>query len=382
MQYSLLALGFVWLLAGCRQNTSPVTAVQLYPHTVVVDSTEGFGFEVRDSAFANLVDTQRGIEVLGGGFEWSEGPVWVGGADPKLLFNDVPGNVTYVWRPGNVADSYAGNPTAGGVRGVDTFFYPSGYFADPAIEGEPGANGMVVDKEGQLLLAMHGERAIGKFKHNLQDPEHSWQQASKLEHFELLTTRYGGKRFHSPNDLVQLSNGDLLFTDPTYGVDKTFGEAARELAFPGVYRMAAGTSEPELLIGSMTRPNGIVVTPDESAVIVANSDPELTVWWKCNFAERPPSLENPWCEVFADMTSAVGSANPGNADGMVMHPSGVLFATGPGGVLCFSDSGTHLGTIRTGRATANVTLGGHAGNELFITADDLLLRVRLSVSER
>jgi gluconolactonase len=56
---------------------------------------------------------------------------------------------------------------------------------------------------------------------------------------------------------------------------------------------------------------------------------------------------------------------------------GNLFATGPGGVLVFAPDGTHLGTLRTGEATANCAWGDD-GSTLYITADMYLLRIRTS----
>ena len=62
---------------------------------------------------------------------------------------------------------------------------------------------------------------------------------------------------------------------------------------------------------------------------------------------------------------------------MAVDPAGNLFATGPGGVLVFAPDGTHLGTLLTGQATANCAFG-EDGRTLFITADSLLCRVRLT----
>jgi gluconolactonase len=60
----------------------------------------------------------------------------------------------------------------------------------------------------------------------------------------------------------------------------------------------------------------------------------------------------------------------------VVAANGTIFATGPGGVLIFTPEGDHLGTLLTGQATANCTLGDD-GRSLYITADSLLCRVRL-----
>ena len=359
------------LLFGCvteRPDSSNLTAVG--------DAAETFGFayEVEDAAFAKTVDTSSAVEVLATGFTWSEGPVWVPALN-ALLFSDVPGNVVYQRSRDASYTLDLSRPDA--VQGVDTFFYPAGYFEDPDILGEAGANGLILSQTGELVLAQHGERQLAKWT---ELPGQGFRLQTGLtpaNAFERLATAYDGKRFNSPNDVAQLSDGDYLFTDPTYGVDKTFGEEARELPFAGVYRVDAETGGVSLLLSDMSRPNGIVTTPGGEHVIVANSDPTRALLRKCKLKGLSPSTADAQCEIFADVTSEVGPDRPGNCDGMVMLPSGVLLATGPGGVLCFSESGRHLGTIRTGRATANVTTGGVDGRDIFITADDLLLRARL-----
>ena len=62
---------------------------------------------------------------------------------------------------------------------------------------------------------------------------------------------------------------------------------------------------------------------------------------------------------------------------MKVDRNGNLFATGPGGVLVFSPTGKHLGTIMTGELTANVAFGDD-GSTLYMTADKTLMRIRLS----
>jgi gluconolactonase len=63
---------------------------------------------------------------------------------------------------------------------------------------------------------------------------------------------------------------------------------------------------------------------------------------------------------------------------MKVDEHGNLWATGPGGILVISPQGKHLGTLMTGdRANGNCCFG-EDGKTLFITADNYLLRVRLS----
>lgn len=66
----------------------------------------------------------------------------------------------------------------------------------------------------------------------------------------------------------------------------------------------------------------------------------------------------------------------GNPDGLKVSSTGHIFATGPGGVLVFNPQGEHLGTLLTGKKTANVAFGGDG--YLYITADDTVLRVRVT----
>ena len=86
---------------------------------------------------------------------------------------------------------------------------PSGYLGDRTDKREPGANGMALDAEGNLILCQHGERQVGKMLASLDTPK---------PEFEGLATDYEGKRFNSPNDLVFNSRGQLFFTDPPYGL--------------------------------------------------------------------------------------------------------------------------------------------------------------------
>ena len=357
-----------------KENISvPVSGIQ------VIDSLNGFGYEILDPAFSDFVNTQAPIEILASGFQWSEGPVWVPAIN-SLLFSDVPNNVVYRWGPKSLEleqktvfpDPVATVTEKGNIIGVDTFLYPSGYLADPGIQGEAGANGLILDQQGRLWLAQHGERQVA-----IWDGTFDRTSAFAKTSYTTVVGTYKGKKFNSPNDLVLAENGDLYFTDPTYGVDKTFGEEARELDVTGVYRVKKGAEEAELLYNGLLRPNGIVLTPNEQHFIVASSEPERSLFLKCSTSSEQQEDEER-CKLFTDVTSLRSNENPGNCDGMVMHPSGMMLATGPGGVLCFSESGKHLGTIRTGRPTANVTLGGLDGKDIFITSNQVLLKTRLN----
>jgi gluconolactonase len=78
--------------------------------------------------------------------------------------------------------------------------------------------------------------------------------------------------------------------------------------------------------------------------------------------------------VFFD-TTPLRKNGPGVPDGLKVDRDGHVFTTGPGGVLVLGRKGDYLGTIVTGVPTANCAFGDD-GSSLYITASDMLCRVR------
>ncbi|MDP4944751.1 MAG: SMP-30/gluconolactonase/LRE family protein, partial [Alishewanella sp.] len=111
---------------------------------------------------------------------------------------------------------------------------------------------------------------------------------------------------------------------------------------------------------------------DGKWLYVANSDRAAAQWWRYPLQVDGSVAEG---ELFLDAT-AQAQQQRGLPDGLKVLPSGVLLATGPGGVWVISPDGAHLGTIQTGVASANVALS--ADNRwLYITATHYLLRIAL-----
>ena len=71
----------------------------------------------------------------------------------------------------------------------------------------------------------------------------------------------------------------------------------------------------------------------------------------------------------------------GGFDGLKIDTHGNLWTTGPGGLLILSPEGKHLGTLLTGRPTANCAFGGADGKTLFITANHWLLKIKTNVTD-
>jgi gluconolactonase len=294
-----------------------------------------------DADLDRIVPKDAVLEKVAEGFDWAEGPVW-SRAGGYLLFSDVPTNSIIKWK----AD-----------QGASVFLKPSGYTGKEQFTGrEPGSNGLTFDAEGRLVFCQHGDRRI-----------------SRLEKDGARTTlvdNYQGKRLNSPNDLVFKSNGDLYFTDPPFGLPKTFDDPKKELPFQGVYRLARDGNL-TLLTTDVKAPNGIAFSPDEKKLYVADSARSL--WFV--FEVRADGTLLPGKLLF-DGTE-VSKGRPGVADSLKVDVHGNIFAAAPGGLYVLSPEGALLGRFDLGTATGNCAWG-EDGSTLFITSNHILYRIRLS----
>ena len=296
-----------------------------------------------DRRFDKLVPLNVKIEKIAGGHKWVEGPVW-NRKERYLLFSDIPANSIFKWQEG---------------KGERLFLKPSGYTGKGAFEGpEPGSNGLAFDQENRLVLAEHGDRRIARL-------ERSGKQTTLVDRFE-------GKRINSPNDLVFNPNGDLYFTDPPFGLPKSFDDPRKELPFQGVYKYSKD-GKLSLLTKDIKAPNGIAFSPDEKKLYISNADPNNAVWMV--YDVRPDgAIENG--RVLFNGT-AWAKTKPGVPDGMKIDREGNIFAAGPGGIHVLAPNGTHLGSIEIGAPTGNVAWG-EDGSSLFVTSNHSIYRLKLT----
>jgi gluconolactonase len=284
-------------------------------------------------------------EILADSFDWSEGPVWVPGLN-MLLFSDIPQNSVFQWTAKD---------------GLKLYLKPSGYTDTIPRGGETGSNGLLLDPEGRLVLCQHGDRRMARMDAPLDKPE---------PRFVTLADRWNGKRFNSPNDAVCSSKGVLYFTDPAFGMEFRWEDPKREMDFAGVFRLGTD-GEVSLLIDSLSAPNGIALSPDESTLYVSVSGSDAR-WYAYQLSDDGSLAGG---KVFYDARE-MKKDRPGSADGMVVRRDGIIFATGPGGVFVFDPEGNHLGTVLTGQRTSNCTLDAEGG-WLYMTADMFLMRIKL-----
>lgn len=297
----------------------------------------------RDPALDAIVPRGATIEKLAGGFTFTEGPVWVNENGGYLLFSDPNENTIYRWAPDGQVSVYR---VKSGYAGVNI----GEYF-------QPGSNGLALDSEGRLTIDEHGNRRVTRLEKNGS--------------LTVLADRYEGKRLNSPNDLVYKSDGALYFTDPPFGLPKTYADPAKELPFSGVFRLKDGRLQ--LLATDLKGPNGLAFSPDERYLYVDNWDVEKKVVMRYE-VESDGSLSHG--KVFFDMTAVPGEIA---LDGLKVDRAGNVYVSGPGGLWIISAEGKHLGTISGPELAANFAWGDPDGRALYLTARTGLYRIRLNI---
>ena len=290
----------------------------------------------------NLIEKSAKIEILADGFEWSEGPVWSSQLN-SVLFSDVPENVIYSWNED---------------KGLGTFTRPIGYSGKVPNLKKAGTNGLTIDADGNLIICMHGDRKITRL------------EKLNINRKVTLVNSFDGNLLNSPNDLVYDSKGNLYFTDPPYGLLEGDNDKLKEIEFNGVYKVSPN-GDIEVLVKNLTRPNGISVSNDEKILYVANSDKNNPVIMQYDLSEE--GAKNP--SIFFDGRELT-KKDIGLFDGLKVHPTGNVFATGPGGVLVIKENGDHIGTIRTEVRTANCAFDENF-QYLYMTSDMFLTRIKL-----
>ena len=305
--------------------------------------------QIFDESAKIFVNEDSRIELLADSLFLSEGPLWIESLN-SLLFTQVASNKVFKWNEND---------------GLSVYLDPSGYTgivpAEP--DGLVGSNGMVLNSNGDLILAQHGDRRVAKLI--------DWD--NETPEFETLAGRYNDKLFNSPNDLVYADNGDLYFTDPPYGfgLEKLLTSELKEQPVNGVYKLTK-TGEVVLLVEDILLPNGVAISNDNKTLYVNSSDVEYPIITKFDITEN--GLENR--EIFFDGTELIKSSE-GWFDGLKVHSSGNIFSTGPGGVLILTPEGKHLATIGTTSNALNCAFGNNE-EYLYITAFDYLARVKLN----
>lgn len=285
-------------------------------------------FERFDERFAR-VNGDEYVDVLYDGGRWLEGPAY-SPAWRCLLFSDIPNDRVLRW-----------DETTGAVgvwRG------PAGY-----------ANGRTIDRQGRVLSCEQGTRAVTRI-----EPDGSRT---------VLADRWEGRRFNSPNDLVEHSDGSVWFTDPSYGIDSDYEghRAAAEIGGCHVYRRDPDGSVTRVAV-DFAKPNGLAFSADERTLYVVD-----TAHMHVRAFRVGPDRSLRGGEVF-------GTCDAGSFDGLRIDDAGRVWVAAHDGLHCFDPDGALLGKLRLPEVCSNLTFGGPKRNVLFVTASNTLYAVMLNVA--
>jgi sugar lactone lactonase YvrE len=281
-----------------------------------------------DTLFPQIVPEGTVLDRVAGGFGFTEGPVWRG---DHLLFSDIPRNRIVRLRMLQEGPE------------VTTFRSPSG-----------NPNGQTLDRQGRLITCEHSGRRVVRTEIDGT--------------ISVLAEAYQGKRLNSPNDIVVRSDGNIFFTDPTFGL----GHPPRwqELTFKGVYRISP-RGELTMLTDSFDMPNGLAFSPDESILYVNDTfGGNITAFEVSKEGNINKRRE------FATLKGE----EPGAPDGMKVDWEGNVYCTGPGGIWVMNNNGKPLGRISLPEVPANFTFGDADFKTLYITAQTSIYRIRLKVT--
>jgi gluconolactonase len=204
---------------------------------------------------------------------------------------------------------------------------------------------------------------------------------------EVLTDRYEGKRYHSPNDVVVDPQGRIWFTDPLYAPDRSVMEHEHE----AVYRIDLdGTVHRVITQPAIGRPNGVAVTPDGKTLYVVDSnyirpDANRKIWSFDIGSDGSVSRQK---EVYDFGRGRGGDGMRLDTNGNLWVAAGILTprtknesADVPTGVYVISPQGKLLGRIPVPEdVITNLAFGGPDKKTLYVTAGKTLFKIPTAVS--
>jgi len=285
---------------------------------------------ILDPRFGRLIIPHARLEKLWTGCRWAEGPAYVP-AGRYLLWSDIPNDRLMRF------DETDGS--------VSTFWQGCGYH-----------NGHTIDREGRLVCCEHLARCVSRIEHD----------GSR----KVLASRWSGRRFNSPNDVVVAADGAIWFTDPTYGIDGDYEGAAAdsEIGASNVYRVDMETGVAEAVATDRVQPNGLAFSPDGAFLYVVDTGRSHQPGLPVTITRYP---------VLADGRSlgpgALFATCPeGFYDGLRVDREGHVWTSAGTEVHCIGPDGVLGLRIPIGEIVGNLCFGGPKRNRLYICAQTSL----------
>jgi gluconolactonase len=267
------------------------------------------------------------IERLATGMRWCEGPVYFGDAR-CVIWSDIPNNRLMRY------DEVTG--------AISIYREPSNH-----------ANGNRRDRQGRLVTCEHETRRVTRTEYDGT--------------VTVLMDRFEGKRLNSPNDICVRSDDSIWFSDPPFGILTNYQGSVSPVELPSnIYRLDPKTGQATVVEGTLTRPNGVEFSPDETKCYIQDSGTNPRHIYAYDVVDSGMRLANRRILITAE--------DGGTPDGFRVDMDGNLWCGwGMGrddldGVKVFNREGKPIGFIALPERCANLCFGGRKRNRLFMTA--------------
>ncbi|HET8699174.1 MAG TPA: SMP-30/gluconolactonase/LRE family protein, partial [Gammaproteobacteria bacterium] len=315
-----------------------------------------------DPALDALVARNAKAEQIASGFGLNEGPVWVPeGSSGYLLVSGLLDNVLYKITPDKQVSVFMEKAGYSGTDVNHTGAQTRSGRSHVLLIG-PSCAGL--DSQGRLIWCADNDRTLNRLE---KDGKHTVLSRGSPD----------GKRFSGPNDIAVRRDDGVYLTDNDFGL-RDAGQNPDKQMPNGIWLIRDGTSK--LVLDAATLggiPNGVALSPDER-------------WLYATALAKVMRYE-----VKPDGTLGAGSVfteGPGIGDGMKTDVQGNLYSTsgaGPGIVRITAPSGKPLGFLnlpiyggepKRQICATNVAFGDPDRKSLYVTACDVVYRIRLKVA--
>lgn len=240
------------------------------------------------------------------------------------------------------------------------------------------ANGNLFDREGRLVTCEGSEFGPGGGRRLTRTD-------LRTGTVEVLTDRYEGQRYNSPNDLAIDTRGNIYFTDPRYS-----DSAGHDQDAEAVYRLDTnGTVTRIISQPAIEKPNGIAITPDDRTLYLVDSNPvrggNKKIWgFDLGAAGRVSNQRLVYDFAPGRGGDGLRVDRQGNlwvAAGIVFRGYPTVTLDVPAGIYVITPQGQILGRIPIPEdLLTNLTFGPPDGKTLYVTAGATLYRVPITVS--
>lgn len=243
-----------------------------------------------------------------------------------------------------------------------------------------GANGLLFDPQGRLIACESENRRVTRTERDGT--------------VTVLADGYEGKKFNSPNDLTIDSKGRIYFSDPRYGNRDSMELRDAHGPVEGVYRIDAPGKVTRIITREVERPNGLVVSPRDEFLYVADNNNNATggarKLWRFRLNANG-TIDASSRKLVFDWQNGRGP------DGLKMDTKGRLYVAGgrssgnsyesadkfKGGVYILTPEGQQLDFVPVPvDEVTNCAFGGADAKTLYITAGGTLWSIAVDTPGR